>query len=473
MKRSKISARLKLSSPFETGALVKKASTIIEDSLFPSFKIEGLHFPEKPSIVTRRHPDLTFKDAKTDYLTHNFHSYPAKFIPQLTAWLMKNFSKEGSIVLDPFAGCGTTLVEAILNNRNSLGVEINPIGRLACKVKTTVIKPDILHTHINKLYSRIVAKMPITGSKVDWLFKEHIKESHEGNDLWMPRYMENFEKWFLPSVALALAIIRSEIMKIERSDIHELCLLAFSSIIKTVSNARTEERIPKLRKTPRQEPDTLFVYKSKLDRMVKDLLEFDRAVKGVKVHAKITGNDARMLPITENSVDLVVTSPPYANAIDYVRLHKLSLYWLGEKDLSILDRSFIGTERVYAEAFNKEFRYRLPSVNKYISQLKSIDKKRGYILYRYFSDMEQCFKEMYRVLEHGSVAAIVIGNSTIRSVKIPTNECFNSIAKSVGFKIRKPLVRAIPKQTKGLAHVHSEYGGEMVECEYINIIQKP
>lgn len=473
MKRSKISTKLKLSSPFEIDTLVKKASVIAQESLFPSFKVEGLHFPEKPSIVTRRHLDLTFADAKTDYLTHGFHSYPAKFIPQLTTWLMKNFSKEGSTVLDPFAGCGTTLVEAMLNNRNSLGVEINPIGRLACKVKTTVIKPDILHLHINKLYSRIAAKIPITGGKGNWLFEEHLKKSYDGNDLWMPLYMENFEKWFLPNVALALAIIRSEIMKIERSDVRDLCLLAFSSITKTVSNARTEERIPKLRKIPRQEPDTLFVYKSKLDRMAKDLLEFDRAVEGVKVHAKIIGNDARTLPITENNVDLIVTSPPYANAIDYVRLHKLSLYWLGEKDLPKLDRSFIGTERVYAENFNKEFRYRLPSVNKYVSQLKSIDKKRSYILYTYFLDMEQCFEEMYRVLKHGSIAAIVIGNSTIRGVKIPTNECFNSIARSVGFKVRKPLVRAIPKQTKGLAHVHNEYGGEMVECEYINIIQKP
>jgi DNA modification methylase len=74
-----------------------------------------------------------------NYLTHNFHPYPAKFIPQFPRKLIEILSQSGEIVLDPFCGCGTTMVEAKLLGRNSIGVDINPIATLVSRVKTTVL----------------------------------------------------------------------------------------------------------------------------------------------------------------------------------------------------------------------------------------------------------------------------------------------------------------------------------------------
>ena len=83
------------------------------------------------------------KNAKdTTYLTHNYHPFPAKFIPHLPQILIEQFSKSDDVVFDPFSGSGTTLVEAKLQGRHSIGTDINPISVLASKVKTTALSLD-------------------------------------------------------------------------------------------------------------------------------------------------------------------------------------------------------------------------------------------------------------------------------------------------------------------------------------------
>ncbi|MEM0385786.1 MAG: DNA methyltransferase, partial [Nitrososphaeria archaeon] len=83
--------------------------------------------------------DWNFRDFTTQYLTHTFHPYPARFIPQIPLSFIKLFTKENETVLDPMCGSGTTLVEAFLNNRNSIGNDFNPLATLITKVKTTLI----------------------------------------------------------------------------------------------------------------------------------------------------------------------------------------------------------------------------------------------------------------------------------------------------------------------------------------------
>ncbi len=446
---------------------IKTKPSISQHNLFDSFTYQK---ESKPGFVRETATDLTFRNADTKYLTHNFHSYPAKFIPQLATWLIKEVSEIGQTILDPFAGSGTTLVEAVLHDRNAVGVEINPIGQLTTLSKITPINPLLLHIEKENLFRRTTSSLSTYQSKNFFGFAPTASMNQEF-DLWIPTF-ENFEKWFLPEVILELAVIRNELMKIENKDIQRLGLVAFSSIVKSVSNARTEERNPKLRKVERKKPDTLKLFRSKLDRMSIDIIAFTERVKNKSVDAKLIGNDARKLECMNDQIDLIVTSPPYAYAMDYVRMHKLSLYWLGEIDLTNLDSKFIGTERVYRKQYIQEFDFHLPFTREIINQVTEKNKKKGYILYKYFCDMELCFREMYRILKKNGHATIVIGNSTIQQVLIPTHECFNEIAVDIGFDIKKPLVRSIPRESKGLSNVHVELGGEMVDKEYINIFIK-
>jgi DNA modification methylase len=94
-------------------------------------KIEALNLLDKI--------DWDFANFTTQYLSHKFHSYPARFIPQIPFTFIKLFTKENDVVLDPMCGCGTTLVESFLNGRNSIGNDFNPLAVLISKVKTTLI----------------------------------------------------------------------------------------------------------------------------------------------------------------------------------------------------------------------------------------------------------------------------------------------------------------------------------------------
>ena len=82
--------------------------------------------------------DKTIKD--TAYITHNYYTYPAKFIPQLVSRLINTYTNKYDIVVDPFMGSGTTIVESLINNRYAFGVDINEIAYLISKVKTTPIE---------------------------------------------------------------------------------------------------------------------------------------------------------------------------------------------------------------------------------------------------------------------------------------------------------------------------------------------
>ncbi len=93
--------------------------------------------------------DKTIKD--TSYITHGYYTYPAKFIPQLAARLIKENSNENDIVIDPFLGSGTTVVEAIVNNRIGIGTDINEISYLIAKVKTAPINDLELMNEYSKL----------------------------------------------------------------------------------------------------------------------------------------------------------------------------------------------------------------------------------------------------------------------------------------------------------------------------------
>ena len=68
----------------------------------------------------------------TTYLTHGIHSYPAKFIPHIPRYIIKNYTKPKEVVLDQFCGSGTALVEANLLGRNAYGIDINPLSKLMC-----------------------------------------------------------------------------------------------------------------------------------------------------------------------------------------------------------------------------------------------------------------------------------------------------------------------------------------------------
>jgi DNA modification methylase len=143
--------------------------------------------------------------------------------------------------------------------------------------------------------------------------------------------------------------------------------------------------------------------------------------------------DARYIPFADQSVDLIVTSPPYANAIDYMRAHKFSLVWLGQSvaNLSRLRAEYIGSERLAGAGYAA-----LPDgPETIIRKLAERDGNKASILRKYYSEMQRVMSEMYRVLRDGSASIIVVGTSTMRDLDVQTHHCLADIAAELGFDV--------------------------------------
>ena len=128
------------------------------------------------------------------YLTHGVHKFPAKFFPELPRYLITKYSKPGDVVLDPMCGSGTVLLESILQNRHTIGIDIDPIAKLISKVKTTSIKSDLLD-NARDIISKSVDSLVRTNKNIN-----------------IPEFNYR-DKWFKIFVLEELAIIKESIKK--------------------------------------------------------------------------------------------------------------------------------------------------------------------------------------------------------------------------------------------------------------------
>ena len=229
--------------------------------------------------------------------THSFFKYPARFIPEIPNWAIRNFTEEGDKVLDCFAGSGTSLVEASIMGRDPYGIDTDPLSNLLCRVKTR---------HISKKEGQdlfqILEKILNTRSKP--LIPELV----------------NLDHWFTNTNIKKLGEIKANINLFcsGNTKYREFLLVAFASIIRECSNADLQSPKPYVsRSYPRKAADPSKAFYKK----VLSLLEVFNKPRFLTKSAKISGTDAlKDDKKLHNKFDLVVSSPPYINAFDYVRV---------------------------------------------------------------------------------------------------------------------------------------------------------
>jgi len=211
-----------------------------------------------------------------------------------------------------------------------------------------------------------------------------------------------------------------------------LLLLAFSSTIVTKSGGASLARDlahsrphRDLNKKPRS---ALELFRSRMTKTVRSIGMFPPTS-----HTAIVHGNAQALPLSSNSVHLIVTSPPYANAIDYMRAHKFSLVWMGKttRELSEWRARYIGAERL-GNFVPPSFP---PETQKIINDLSKLDAKKGRVLGKYFVEMRSVLQEMLRVLRPDATAAVVVGTSTMRGLNVQTHLCLAEIASAIGFEL--------------------------------------
>lgn len=400
---------------------------------------------------------------QVSYATHGIHRYPAKFIPQIPRFCIESWSKVGDAVLDPFMGSGTTLLEAYIMGRNSYGIDIHPLAKLIAKVKTTPLEPSRLRAVSEKLLANIRA------------------DSSENAD-WVPE-IPNRDHWFRPEVLRELATIKKHVFALRKGDTQDFFKICFSSIIRKMSNSDSDSLIPevttfrkKLDAQGKTSFDALAKFENTVGNKIIDAEELwhisldvrKKFRKHPEVH--IIGNDARDVLLEENSVDLAVTSPPYASAVHYASVHKLEMFWCDlVKDISELDGRIVGTSRAYVSEYRPwEPRTGIPEIRSVMDELMEKEKKSAYIVYKYFDDMRRSFEEVNRVLKRNGRYCMVAGENTFQKVRIPTYSILSKIAARAGFELEDAFVYDVINRHLDIPR----WNDSRIERDYILVLRR-
>jgi len=367
--------------------------------------------------------DLSFSGHDTAYASHNTHAFAAKFPPQLPRTFIEELTEPGQIVLDPMAGSGTAIVEAALCGRVGIGADLDPLAASICAAKTTFLDPDVVNALAEEVtdYARLVLATATS---------DHHETVLNGFD---EQSRDFLEYWFEPQTIDELNALRRAIETFTNHAYRRLFDIVFSAIIVTksggVSLARDLAHSRPHKVSDKRIKNAIDVFKEKLDKSARTL----NGVAEWPGSARVLRSDSRRLPLRDESVDLIVTSPPYANAIDYMRAHKFSLVWLGYPidTLSDFRRNYIGAELRIEDDDSK-----LGETGKAtMKALRLVDNKRAGVIARYFRDMFAALAEMYRVLRKGRPAVVVVGSSTVRGTEVPTAVILAEIGERLGFRL--------------------------------------
>ncbi|MFH1392375.1 MAG: transcriptional repressor LexA, partial [bacterium] len=255
-----------------------------------------------------------FNGAKTKPYTHGLHTYPAMFIPQVARRLLLTYSQKNDTICDIFCGSGTALIESRLLSRNSFGIDLNPLAVFLAEVKTTPLNPQSLE----KEYIKLIAKI----NKI------------KNTEIKKPQF-KNLEFWFKNKVIIQLAKIKKAIKEIKNKKIQDFFMVAFSETVRKSSNTKSGEfKLVRIKKEDleRYSPNVLEIFQQKAEFNIKAMEEFYRDVDKNTLAKIIFGDASKNNGIKENSIDCVITSPPYGDSrttVAYGQFSRLSAQWLG------------------------------------------------------------------------------------------------------------------------------------------------
>ncbi len=351
------------------------------------------------------------------------------------------YLKKKGTILDPFAGVGTTLVEATIQGHNSVGFEINPYAALACRAKVSAkaVNLGVFRRKIQNLENFMKVK----------------STSGYSPKSTAPAGFKTRGEFYSPIVLRKVLILQDYISTITDSRIRDLFRLAFASTMVSYSNYSYEPSLGQRKSSGKSNIEDFDVARTiadKLDAMYQDI-DWTQSMEGHgKTQTKVINdsffNYKRYLKA--NSIDLAITSPPYLNNYHYNRNTRPQLYWLNfaddPTDFNDLEHANFGKywQTVREDACTRlEFSTPNKVIEKTLRKLRGMNLEKrvyggnGWANYAasYFNDCYKFAKGLKYVLKPGGIALVVIGNSILQGIMIPTDQYFGLIAKSVGLEL--------------------------------------
>ncbi len=324
---------------------------------------------------------------------HNWYYFKEGFSKQLVDIFINQFKLDkDSLLLDPFCGVGTTLLSCKQRGIKSIGFDVSPFFVFVSKVKTRNYDLDKLKETISKA--------------LKWKFERPKKLPKE-------KFIRKvFSRYTLEDVIF----YKNKILEIEDEKIRDFLLLAL--IDSAIKASWTIKDGAMIRIDKRGKPPLKKFFKYKVKKMFKDLRNSN--MKPIPVFIEVA--DARKLDLKDNSIDSVITSPPYLNKIEYTKIYNIetSLFFdFPESEL----RSYIGSRVEDIDMSNLGLDENLPLSAK-----------------AYFKDMNSALNEVYRVCKDNAKVAIVIGGGCYPDRIVENDKIIAELAERIGFKVKNILI---------------------------------
>ncbi|PKM44644.1 MAG: hypothetical protein CVV05_08790 [Gammaproteobacteria bacterium HGW-Gammaproteobacteria-1] len=363
----------------------------------------------------------------------SFHPFPARMAPELALKAFESL-RPTSIILDPMAGSGTVLRQASYQAYHSIGFDVDPLAVLMSRVATSAYSNAESLTDYGEFLISVAMKTDGRSLRLPWI--DSSKET------------KAFVKyWFADEQRRALRKL-SYVIAAERCGKRaRLAQLALSRLIVT-----KEMKASLARDTSHSRPHKVATENgfNVFDGFRKSLAQLAQLVEQNELKGTVTvhhGDARRMDKVADCYVDAIITSPPYLNAIDYLRGHRLSLVWLGHslEELRKIRTQSIGSERGLSTADA-----RVAEIAKATGELERHSNRDRAMITRYAHDLFDQLRESARVLKSGGKAVYVVGNSCLRGNFIYNSRAVIKAATVNGFRLLDDSERELPAGSRYL-----------------------
>lgn len=419
--------------------------------------------------------DWTFNGASTRELTHCYHDYPARMIPQIARKLIRLYGHDARTLSDPYCGTGTSLVEAMAAGIHAVGTDINPLARLIAAAKTCVPDITLLDDYLARFDKYLLSSLTHARNSLQAAPRNPLIQlvQRQGIDIHF---------WFKPEVIAKLAVIRSFIDEIEPDDIRKFWQVAFSETVRESSNTRNDE-FKLYRYEPEKlekfNPDVFGIMRAKLGRNRKGLLSFLSALHTLdKWYQPVIYdfNTVQGIPpgiIEPESVDIVITSPPYGDSrttVAYGQYSRLSAAWIGLQESASVDRRLMGGNTCKLMP-----PFPCPPLNIALEQISEIDRKRACEVAAFYKDLLASIKNVAKIVKADGHACYVVGNRKVKGVMLPTDIAVRHFFESCGFEYITTHHRGIPNKRMPLRNSPTNEAGKVDSTmvkEFIVVLKK-
>lgn len=393
------------------------------------------------SGALRRAVLLMSKDRQTvlDVLgRHPIHPFPARMAPGIALNVLSS-SPRPLKVLDPMMGSGTVLVMARAYGHHATGVDVDPLAVLLARVWAGAMD----QSEIISAGASVLAKAKSIFDTVTY-GSAYPSDCSDETRQFLRYWFDEYARRQLTALAIAIGRVR-------RPAVKDALWCAFSRLIITKSSGASlamDLSHSRPHKAFNRAPVKPFDgFPAAVSVVAKNCVSSKSQNRGPQVRTIL--GDARKLTAESNSFDLVLTSPPYLNAIDYIRCSKFSLVWMGHDVDELRDTraASVGSEVSHGDALDDE------SVKTVIDDLglkPKLSARNHAILSRYVWDMRASLSEVARVLKKGGQAVYVVGDSTVRGTFIRNSEIVRSVADLNGMKLADRRSRNLPANRRYL-----------------------